>query len=622
MKLIGEKFNSFEWSKRVRDELFEYRPSILNGLDDGDRPGVELLRDEGVRAYSPVVLIPGFTSTGLEIWTGSECSKSYFRQRMWGTARMLQQFMLNQKCWLEHMMLNRTTGLDPDGIKLRSANGLEAADYVIGGFWVWGKVIENLADIGYDSNSLSMVAYDWRLAPALLETRDRYFTKLKFAVETAKASNSGRKVVLVTHSYATQVIYYFLKWVESEQGGQAGSTWVDDHVEAFINIAGPTLGTVKTVRWLSLFLSFSMCRVGSQWCRLILLRQISALMSGEMKDTAELGGLSKFLGYFFGPPARAALARSWPSVYTMLPFGGETIWGSLTSAPDDVASRFAMPTPATTTASSDEREHDKDDDSDGVTVDTSLLPAHIARHGSNGGVLRFSNHSHANVTASGIHRALSTVDDNLAGFSEWFSTGVATDDLTLSKYDNPKHWINPLESALPNAPNMKLFCFYGVGKPVERGYVYKTNPVEDEEDEAEGEIGDSTERPRKRTVPFVLDTEYNDLPWIKAGIRYSDGDGTVPLVSLGFMCAHAWRGTTRFNPGGVDVRVREYKHNPVSIIYDPRGGPATSDHVDIMGNHEMIKDILRIAGRAYDAVPERIESSILEIASRVKLELN
>jgi len=55
-----------------------------------------------------------------------------------------------------------------------------------------------------------------------------------------------------------------------------------------------------------------------------------------MKDTAELGGLSKFLSYFFAPSARAALARSWTSVFAMLPIGGDRVWGSLTSAPDDV----------------------------------------------------------------------------------------------------------------------------------------------------------------------------------------------------------------------------------------------------------------------------------------------
>ena len=27
--------------------------------------------------------------------------------------------------------------------------GFESADYLVGGYWVWGKLIENLADIGY-----------------------------------------------------------------------------------------------------------------------------------------------------------------------------------------------------------------------------------------------------------------------------------------------------------------------------------------------------------------------------------------------------------------------------------------------------------------------------------------
>lgn len=243
-----------------------------------------------------------------------------------------------------------------------------------------------------------------------------------------------------------------------------------------------------------------------------------------------------------------------------------------------------------------------------MTFDASLIPEHVAKHGSNGGVLTFSNNTHENVTASTIHALLGSVDSNLGKFNEWFSTGIANDP-SSPKYDQPKYWINPLESTLPHAPNMKLFCFYGVGKPVERGYMYGAN------DPDEDEIVDG-----KRAVPYILDTDYNDLPWIKAGIRYCDGDGTVPLISLGLMCAHGWRGK-KYNPGGVDVRIREYQHNPVSIIYDPRGGPATSDHVDIMGNRELIKDILRVAGRAYDKVPERIESDILEIAKRVDLDV-
>ena len=35
---------------------------------------------------------------------------------------------------------------------------------MIGGFWVWAKMIENLADIGYDASSMHMASYDWRLA--------------------------------------------------------------------------------------------------------------------------------------------------------------------------------------------------------------------------------------------------------------------------------------------------------------------------------------------------------------------------------------------------------------------------------------------------------------------------
>jgi hypothetical protein len=45
------------------------------------------------------------------------------------------------------------------------------------GFWVFGKLIQNLADIGYDSSLLYSANYDWRLSPQLLETRDGYYSK-------------------------------------------------------------------------------------------------------------------------------------------------------------------------------------------------------------------------------------------------------------------------------------------------------------------------------------------------------------------------------------------------------------------------------------------------------------
>jgi len=30
------------------------------------------------------------------------------------------------------------------------------------GYWVWGKLVEALADCGYDTNNLVTAAFDWR----------------------------------------------------------------------------------------------------------------------------------------------------------------------------------------------------------------------------------------------------------------------------------------------------------------------------------------------------------------------------------------------------------------------------------------------------------------------------
>ena len=45
---------------------------------------------------------------------------------------------------------------------------------------------------------------------------------------------------------------------------------------------------------------------------------------------------------------------------------------------------------------------------------------------------------------------------------------------------------------------------------------------------------------------------------------------------------------------------------------------ASSDHVDILGNHEVIRDILLLAaGRERGVVEQRVVSDIEEIAARV-----
>jgi Lecithin:cholesterol acyltransferase len=45
-----------------------------------------------------------------------------------------------------------------------------------------------------------------------------------------------------------------------------------------------------------------------------------------------------------------------------------------------------------------------------------------------------------------------------------------------------RYWSSPLASALPYAPDMKIWCLYGANQNAERGYLYKASPYLDEAD--------------------------------------------------------------------------------------------------------------------------------------------
>ena len=106
------------------------------------------------------------------------------------------------------MALDMETGLDPPRIKIRAAQGLEAADFFMPGFWVWVskggregrregggeggreggrgsqpenvthihthilsfllllqvRLIRDFAAIGYDRSDVALQSYDWRLS--------------------------------------------------------------------------------------------------------------------------------------------------------------------------------------------------------------------------------------------------------------------------------------------------------------------------------------------------------------------------------------------------------------------------------------------------------------------------
>ncbi|GMF62830.1 unnamed protein product [[Candida] boidinii] len=127
-----------------RDVLPQSLQNLLEETDGEDfhdpsesfAVGKQLKRDYNYKAKHSVVLVPGVISTGIESWglEGTvECpSESHFRKRLWGSFYMLRTMFLDKTCWLKHIMLDFETGLDPEGIKLRSAQVLHMiGDYLI-----------------------------------------------------------------------------------------------------------------------------------------------------------------------------------------------------------------------------------------------------------------------------------------------------------------------------------------------------------------------------------------------------------------------------------------------------------------------------------------------------------
>ncbi|KAJ6115733.1 hypothetical protein N7523_006150 [Penicillium sp. IBT 18751x] len=496
------------------------------------------LQSQGVKAKHPVVMIPGVISTGLESWGTGINSRQYFRKRLWGSWSMMRALVMDKAEWKNHVMLDRETGLDPPGIKLRAAQGFDATDFFITGYWIWNKILENLATIGYDPTNAFSAAYDWRLSYPNLEVRDHYFSRLKSYIETA-VEGQGEKITLASHSMGSQVVLYFFKWVESDDHGKGGKDWVNKHIDSWINISGCMLGAVKG---------------------------LTAVLSGEMRDTAQLNAFAVYgLEKFLSREERAEIFRAMPGISSMLPKGGEAVWGNGTWAPDDQPGQAV----------------------------------------SFGNLINFRE-----TNSSWTQRNLTTADSLwylLDQSEDWYrnqvlgsySHGVAhTRKEVEANEKDPRTWLNPLETRLPHAPDMKIYCFYGVGKPTERSYFYQE------------ELDPLT------NLNVTIDTTVTTDENIDRGVLMGEGDGTVNLLSTGYMCAKGWR-MKRYNPAGTKIKVFEMPHEPDR--FSPRGGPNTGDHVDILGRASLNDLILRVAAGLGDEIEETFVSKIREYADRVQI---
>ncbi|KAI8868810.1 LACT-domain-containing protein [Ramicandelaber brevisporus] len=718
---------------------------FINAGDYG--PALSLMsQTPNVRGRHPVVMIPGIVSTGLESWsppTSSQCAQKYFRERLWGTLTMVRAVLLDKTCWVEHLLLDPNDGLDPPGIKLRAAEGLDAADYLIGPYWVWGKIIQNLGALGYDSQNMHLAAYDWRLAFRDAEVRDMYYSKLKVKIEMSKQSainkakrnklrmakknkekknkknsdvndprptidvdldpthtpqsklklnkterinqNSGindeddlglsvdtnGKVVIIAHSMGSLVWHHFMSWVSAPievGGGGAPESWVDDHIEAVVNIGGPMLGVVKAM---------------------------SSLVSGEVRETVQPMA-SYILEQFFSRTEIAKLYRSWGGVWSMLPKGGSQVWGDEHGAPDD-AGLDAPEMVGDTTSDVEyarEQQHQQRSSSDDTTfglilrmrsspssvtaantqqvegpavtprdyaINSQFSPLHQHNRAD---AEKLSNLPVANMTLPQVLDTLyNIVEPRIvsrmrshygAGFTpprsktqESSQSAANTSEKVTSMKSplagyrrDPSSWANPLLAPLPHAPSMKMYCLYGVGKPTERGYYFHlpgASPAEKgksrvvvaaaesggDSHNGNGNSNSSDEAIDERYMvpPLKIDASLNDDTYgIENGVLLSDGDGTVPLLSLGAMCVEGWNHPV-YNPAGVNVTTREYKHRPgeslISAATDPRGGPHTADHVDILGNFQLTEDILRIVSGQGGELKNEIHTNIREIGKRI-----
>jgi len=50
---------------------------------------------------------------------------------------MLLRAIQNPEGWMAALMLDPETGLDPPGVKIRAAQGIDAAQKFIEGYWLW-----------------------------------------------------------------------------------------------------------------------------------------------------------------------------------------------------------------------------------------------------------------------------------------------------------------------------------------------------------------------------------------------------------------------------------------------------------------------------------------------------
>lgn len=475
-----------------------------------------VIKELGGSKKHPVIIIPGFASSHLEIWNSDDQDLCF--KKVWGSLDGLRHMLMDKASFLSHLKL-KSDGNDPENIKVRAGKGIDSCSHMLPGYWVWSKIIRSLSLLNYDSNSLIVFPYDWRISFEQLEQRDAFFTRLKSEIEMLHRIHS-EKVVILGHSMGAVIAHYMMHWMEEKEKG-----WSDRYLQGLVNIAAPQLGVP---------------------------RSFTAIMSGDwgVQTTSRFN----FLKIFFSQSERAVLLRNWESVMNLLPKGTNRIWKHFIGRSTKMNGR----------AQEQSQEESKNKQTD--------VP-----------LVRFTDNSARIYVEQIIH----------------FVKVLLGRDITKIKY------FDPTKTQLPKAPDMTIYSFYGIDSETEGGYCYKT----------------AGQTLNNRGIPYFIDRDaYDENMRCRKGVFVVNGDGTVPLISLGYMGRKGWK-NEHINPGNVRTIVREYRHRPVNLLKDLRGGPSSAGHVDILGNTNLIIDVLRIVsgtGEVGDRVYSELDEIIRDIEDEEK----
>jgi len=161
---------------------------------------------------------------------------------------------------------------------------------------------------------------------------------------------------------------------------------------------------------------------------------------------------------------------------------------------------------------------------------------------------------------------------------------------------------------LPDAPNMEIYCLYGVEIPTERSHVHKISHSD-----------------KYKHIPFQINnsSDVEKGSKLQNDVSSVDGDERLNVVSSGFMCAKGWRRRTRFNPSGMATYIREYQQKQRGSVLEGRSLESGACANNILGSVALIEDVLRVASGATGVTigSDRIFSDIMRISERINLRL-